>query len=67
MKDLADFKKAWDWLSGKWAKSFGCIVLMLLSFLFGQAVAEREITNDCKFMGVFRDGPQSYNCQQRVR
>ena len=67
MKELIDFKKGWDWCSVKWRTSFGCVVLALLSFWGGMATKEKLITDDCKFMGAFRDGAQAYNCQQRVR
>ena len=67
MKELVDLKSAWDWMASKWARSFGCVILILLAFWFGMAVKEREITEDCKFMGAFRDGPQAYNCNARVR
>ena len=67
MKELIDLKKVWDWMAGKWAQSFGCVALMLLAFWFGMEVQEKSITDDCKFMGVFRDGPQAYNCNQRIK
>ena len=67
MKDLIDFKKVWDWCASKWRTSFGCVVLAMVAFLFGMAVQEKLITEDCKFMGAFRDGPQAYNCNPRVR
>ena len=67
MKELIDFKKVWDWLVSKWAQSFGCVLLMLLAFWFGMEVNEKSITDDCKFVGAFRDGPQAYNCNQRIK
>lgn len=67
MKELLDLKRVWDWMAGKWARSFGCVLLILLAFWLGVAVTERDITNDCKFMGAFRDGPQAYNCNPRVK
>ena len=67
MKELIDLKSAWDWMASKWARSFGCVILILLAFVFGMAVKEKEITEDCKFMGAFRDGPQAYNCNQRIK
>ena len=67
MKDLIDFKAVWAWLATKWRTSFGCIVLALTAFVFGMIVKEKLITDDCRFMGAFRDGAQTYNCQQRVR
>ena len=67
MKELIDFKKGWDWCVAKWRTSFGSIVFAVIAFLFGMLVQEKLITEDCKFMGAFRDGAQAYNCQQRVR
>ena len=67
MKELIDFPKILSWCSNKWAKSFGCVVLMLLSLWFGMALQEKLITDDCKFVGAFRDGPQAYNCNPRTR
>ena len=67
MKELIDLKRIWDWCQSKWKTSFSCIVIMLLAFWFGMAVQEKLITEDCKFMGAFRDGPQAYNCNPRVR
>ena len=67
MKELIDLKSAWDWVAGKWAKSFGCVMLVLLAFWFGIAWESKQITDDCKFIGAFRDGPQAYNCNQRIK
>ena len=67
MKELIDFKKGWDWCVAKWRTSFGSIVFAVIAFLFGMLVQEKLITEDCKFVGAFRDGAQAYNCQQRVR
>lgn len=67
MNELLNLKSAWDWMAGKWAKSFGCVVLALLSFLFGIAWESKQITEDCRFIGAFRDGPQAYNCSQRAK
>lgn len=67
MKELIDLKKVWDWLASKWAQSFGCMVLVVFAFWFGTAWENRQITEDCKFMGAFRDGSQAYNCNQRTR
>lgn len=67
MKELIDFKRGWDWCVSKWRTSFGCIVFAIVAFLLGMAVQEKLITEDCRFMGSFRDGAQAYNCQQRVR
>jgi hypothetical protein len=67
MKDLLDVKRIWEWLKRSWATSFGCILIALVSFTFGYQLAIKYITEDCRFMGNFRDGPQAYSCQQRVR
>ena len=67
MKDLIDFKKVWDWCVTRWRSSFGCVVLALVTFWLGMALQEKLITEDCRFMGSFRDGAQAYNCQPRVR
>lgn len=67
MKDLLDFKKIWDWLAAKWRTSFGCVVLTIVAFGFGMIFQEKLITEDCRFMGAFRDGAQAYSCSQRVK
>lgn len=67
MKELIDLKKLWDRVAEKWGRSFGCIALMALSLWFGMALQEKLITDDCKFVGAFRDGPQAYNCNPRVK
>lgn len=67
MKDLIDLKKVWEWCASKWQTSFGCIVLAIVSFVLGMVWQSKQITEDCRFMGTFRDGAQAYNCQQRVR
>jgi len=67
MKDLIDFKKIWTWCVERWKTSFGCIVLAVVTFLMGTALQNKLITEDCRFMGSFRDGTQTYNCQPRAR
>ncbi len=67
MKDLIDLKKLWAWCAERWRTSFGCIVLAFIAFVFGMVFQEKLITEDCRFMGSFRDGAQAYNCQPRVR
>ena len=67
MKELLDLKKFWDWMASKWAKSFGCVLLIAIAFVFGTVWESKQITDDCKFIGSFRDGPQAYTCQPRVR
>jgi hypothetical protein len=67
MKDLIDFKKIWEWLVNRWKTSFGCVILAIVSFILGMLWESKSITEDCRFMGAFRDGAQAYNCQPRVR
>lgn len=67
MKDLIDFKKVWDWCVSKWRTSFGCVVLAVIAFVLGMAWESKQITEDCRFMGSFRDGAQAYSCSQRVK
>ena len=67
MKDLIDFKKVWDWCASKWRTSFGCVVLAVIVFVLGIAWESKQITEDCRFMGSFRDGAQAYSCSQRVK
>lgn len=67
MKELIDFKKLWAWCVERWRTSFGCIALAVVAFLMGMALENKPITEDCRFMGSFRDGAQAYNCQPRVR
>lgn len=67
MKDLIDFKAIWNWCIEKWRTSFAVFVISILSFFAGSAYEEKQIVEDCRFMGSFRDGAQAYNCQPRVR
>lgn len=67
MKELLDLKRLWQIVKDKWATSFGCILLAAVALLFGYQWAVKDITEDCRFMGNFRDGPQAYTCQPRVR
>jgi hypothetical protein len=67
MNELIDLKRIWDWILEKWSTAFGCVLFLLLSFWFGMEVQERAITSDCKFMGSFREGHETYNCSMRVR
>lgn len=67
MKELIDIKKIWSWCATRWKDSFGSIAIALVAFVLGMVVKEKFITEDCRFMGSFRDGAQVYNCQQRVR
>ena len=67
MKELIDLKALWMWLIEKWRTSFVTIVALLVGFGAGGAVEKKSVTDDCKFMGAFRDGPQAYNCNQRIK
>ena len=67
MKELIDIKKIYTWCVNRWKDSFSTILIALAALLFGMAIKEKLITEDCRFMGSFRDGAQVYNCQQRVR
>lgn len=67
MKELLDLKRLWDWCASKWGRSFGCVALIVIAFWFGMVTQEKMITDDCKFVGAFRDGPQAYSCQVRVK
>jgi len=67
MKELMDIKKGWAWFVSKCKSNIGIIILLCASFTFGYAFAYRQITDDCRFMGSFRDGPYSFTCQVRVR
>lgn len=57
----------WRWCREQWARSLAAAIIATTAFGFGGSLEKKQITDDCKFMGVFRDGPQAYSCQQRVR
>lgn len=67
MKDLIDLRKAWEWVVSKCRNSIGWLIMLAVFFWFGTVYAIKEITDDCKFVGAFRDGPYAYNCSQRIR
>jgi hypothetical protein len=67
MKDLIDFKAIWVWLVEKWRTSFVVFLFSVAAFGSGAAYSEKQIVDDCKFMGSFRDGIQAYSCQPRAR
>ena len=67
MKDLIDFKKLWAWCVERWRTSFATVLIAIAAFFLGTAWESKSITEDCRFMGAFRDGAQAYNCQPRVR
>lgn len=68
---MKELKEHWDkfWRGGRewWARSLGVVVVAVGAFWAGAEVQEKMITDDCRFMGSFRDGTQAYNCQPRVR
>jgi hypothetical protein len=67
MNELIDLKKIWDWFVAKWKTTVGAVVFLFLAFWFGMEFKERAITGDCKFMGAFREGHETYNCNMRIR
>ena len=67
MKELINFERILDWCIDKWLNSFITILIATIAFFAGMAVKEKFITDDCRFVGAFRDGSQAYNCQPRVR
>ena len=67
MKDLLDLKKALQLFVNRCQNSLGWLILLAISFAPGDAWATKQITEDCRFMGNFRDGPYSYTCQVRIR
>ena len=67
MKELIDFHKIWLWFIEKWRTSFAIFAALAVGYGAGIAVENKSITDDCKFMGAFRDGPQAYNCNPRAR
>lgn len=67
MKELLDLKAIWEWCVEKGRTPAGLVAFIVVSIWFGMALKEKMITDDCKFMGTFRDGVYSYNCSARVR
>lgn len=67
MNEFSDVKRVWSWFMRKWATSFASIVLIVIAFFFGTAWEAKQITDDCKFIGAFRDSTQAFTCQVRVR
>lgn len=68
MKELQDYwdvfvRRSREW----WAKSLGVVVFAVSAFFAGVQYEQKQITDDCKFMGSFREGTQAYNCQMRAR
>jgi hypothetical protein len=68
---MKELKEYWDkfWRHGRewWARSLGAVVVAVSAFFLGAEYQQKIVTEDCRFMGVFRDGPQAYTCQPRVR
>lgn len=68
MNELKDhWDKAWRYGREWWARSLGVVLVAAIGFFSGAQVQEKQITEDCKFMGMFREGPQAYNCSPRMR
>lgn len=67
MRDLIDYKAIWAWAVEKWRTSLLTIIFTVLGFTGGGALERKNIVDDCKFMGSFRDGIQAYNCTPRAR
>lgn len=67
MKDLLDLHGAWNWIVKQSRSNLGWLVLLIFAFFLGAAWGYREITEDCKFLQTFRDGPYVYNCSVRQR
>lgn len=67
MKELIDFRAIWVWMVEKWRTSFVVVLALVIGYGAGNTVERKEITEDCKFMGVFRDGIQAYNCNPRAK
>jgi len=65
MNELVDIQKIWRFAKEWWARSLAIIVLSVLSFGSGQMMSESRIMDDCKIMGNFRVGIQSFTCQVR--
>lgn len=67
MNEIAIAKKIARWSAEKWKTTVGCIIALVVAFLLGSTFKEKSITDDCKFVGAFRDGAQGYTCSLRVR
>ena len=67
MKELIDFKSIWEKVVDRWKNSLGWFLVVGLAFVFGMAWQTKQITDDCKIIGSFRDSTQAYSCQVRVR
>lgn len=67
MRELIDLKMMWAKFLTHWRTPVGAVVSIILAVVFGMLLKEKLITDDCKFMGTFRDGVYSYNCSARVR
>ena len=67
MKELIDFKGIWDRIVNRWKQSLGWVIAVVLSFGLGSAWQVKQVTDDCKIIGSFRDSTQAYTCQVRVR
>jgi hypothetical protein len=67
MNELLDLKSFWDKCVQVWKEAFAVVFFSFVFYFVGAAVAQKNIIEDCKFAGVFRDGHQPYTCQAVVR
>ena len=67
MNEFPWIKKSWDWCRKTWRSSFGAILAVVVAFFFGMVYQMKMTVDDCRFSGVFRDGPTAYNCSMRLR
>lgn len=69
MKELIDIPQMWDRFINFGKENILWLILMVFvsGFIFGVVYEAKTITDDCKFMGIFRDGPVVYECRIRVR
>jgi hypothetical protein len=66
MSELIDVPKMYESFRKQWAKSFFIVVALLIGVLIGMVIIRSEILADCKFMGAFRIGDQSFNCTRKI-
>lgn len=69
MKELIDIPAMWNKFLEFGRENILWLVLMIFvcGFIFGLVYESKTTTDDCKYMGVFRDGPIVYDCRMRVR
>lgn len=66
MNELIDVPKMYESFRKQWAKSFFIVVALLIGMVIGMVMVRSEIVNDCKFLGGFRIGDQSFNCVRKI-